>query len=116
VTFDGSTAWGDRSRIPFRVTSTDWQESDQVLAGILSDFGATAHPVAFGGRGAFDGVMVGTFRSPRVEGRFTGEGLRAFDTLWGSGDGNVVYENRYINITPGRVRMGDSEITAEGRF
>ena len=29
-----------RSRLPFHVTSSDWQESDQVLAGIISDFGS----------------------------------------------------------------------------
>ena len=40
VTFEGSTAYGDRSRIGFHVTSSDWQESDQVLAGIMTDFGA----------------------------------------------------------------------------
>ena len=33
VTFSGRTAWGDNSRIPFNVTSTDLQESDRVLAG-----------------------------------------------------------------------------------
>ena len=32
VTFSGRTAWGDNSRIPFHVTSTDLQESDRVLA------------------------------------------------------------------------------------
>ena len=36
----GTTAWGDRSRLPFHVTSSDWQESDQVLAGIMTDFGS----------------------------------------------------------------------------
>jgi hypothetical protein len=60
--------------------------------------------------------MLGAFRNPRVEGRFAGESLSAFDTLWGNGDGHVVFENRYINVTGGRVRFGDSEITAEGRF
>jgi hypothetical protein len=116
VSFDGTTAWGERSRLPFRVVSSDWQESDQVLAGIISDFGAPTRPVAFGGRGTFDGVMLGSFRNPRVEGRFAGESLSAFDTLWGNGDGQIVFENRYINVTGGRVRFGGSEITAEGRF
>ncbi len=116
VSFDGSTAWGDRSRLPFKVVSADWQESDQVLAGIITDFGAPTRPVPFGGRGTFDGVMLGPFRNPRVEGRFVGESLRAFDTLWGDGDAQIVFENKYITVTGGRVRMGDSEITAEGRF
>src|SRR5262249_28114136 len=38
VLFQGSTAWGERSRFTFHVTSGDWQESDQVLAGIITDF------------------------------------------------------------------------------
>ena len=29
VSFEGRTAWGERSRIPFHVTSADWQESDR---------------------------------------------------------------------------------------
>jgi hypothetical protein len=29
VEFEGRTAYGDRSRIPFHVTSLDWQESDR---------------------------------------------------------------------------------------
>src|SRR5581483_11724929 len=61
VTFQGTTAWGDRSRIGFHVTSRDWQESDEVLAGIITDFGSRTGPVAFGGRGEFDGVMTGAF-------------------------------------------------------
>jgi len=116
VAFEGSTAWGERSRLPFHVTSSDWQESDQVLAGIMTDFGAATGPVPFGGRGEFDGVMLGPFRSPRVEGNFSGEDLRAFDTLWGSGTGRIVFENRYVTVTGGRVRLDDSEILADGRF
>ncbi len=33
VTFQGTTAYGDRSQLAFHVTSRDWQESDQLLAG-----------------------------------------------------------------------------------
>ena len=116
VTFGGSTAYGDRSRIRFHVTSADWQESDQLLAGIMTDFGSPAHPVTFGGRGEFHGVMTGAFRHPRVEGDFTGEGLRAFDTVWGAGNGHIVVENSYVDVANGLVRLGDSEIHADGRF
>ncbi len=116
VTFEGSTAWGDRSRLPFHVISSDWQESDQLLAGIITDVGAATRPVAFGGRGEFDGIMLGSFRSPRVEGRITGEDLRAFDTLWGRGEGRIAYENKYIDVADGRVRLNGSEIVADGRF
>jgi hypothetical protein len=116
VTFGGTTAYGVRSRLPFHVTSSDWQESDEVLAGIISDFGSPTGAVPFAGRGEFDGVMTGAFRAPRVEGLFTGEDLRAFDTLWGSGSAQIVVENRYVNVKDGAVRAGDSEIRADGQF
>jgi translocation-and-assembly-module (TAM) inner membrane subunit TamB-like protein len=116
VTFSGSTAYGDASRLPFHVTSSDWQESDQLLAGIMTDFGAPTGPVPFGGRGEFDGVMSGPFRRPRVEGLFTGEDLRAFDTLWGSGRARIVVENKYVNVADSAVGLGDSEIRADGLF
>src|SRR5262249_3184676 len=96
VTFEGTTAYGDASRLAFHVTSADWQESDQLLAGIMTDFGARTGPVPFGGRGEFDGVMTGAFRRPRVEGTFTGERLRGFDTIWGDATGHVVVQNNYV--------------------
>jgi hypothetical protein len=116
VTFGGTTAYGDRSRLPFHVTSSDWQESDQVLAGIITDFGAPTGPVPFAGRGEFDGVMTGAFRKPRVEGLFSGEDLRAFDTLWGSGSARIVVDNKYVDVKDGVVRLGPSEIRADGLF
>jgi hypothetical protein len=116
VTFDGTTAYGDRSRLPFHVTSSDWQESDQLLAGIISDFGSPTGAVPFGGRGEFDGVMTGAFRNPRVEGLFTGEDLRAFDTMWGGGTAQIVVQNRYVNVTNGAVTSDGSEIRADGLF
>jgi TamB, inner membrane protein subunit of TAM complex len=116
VTFGGTTAYGAQSHLPFHVTSGDWQESDELLAGIISDFGSPSGAVPFAGRGEFDGVMTGAFRAPRVEGLFTGEDLRAFDTLWGSGSAQIVVENRYVNVKDGVVRAGDAEIRADGLF
>jgi hypothetical protein len=116
VTFQGSTAWGERSRFAFHVASSDWQESDQVLAGIITDFGSPTGTVAFGGRGEFDGVMTGAFKRPRVEGTFSGEDLRAWDTLWGGGSGHIVVENGYVKTTDAVLRHGASEIHADGLF
>jgi hypothetical protein len=116
VTFEGTTAYGERSRLPFHVTSGDWQESDQLLTGIMTDFGSPAGPVTFGGRGEFDGVMTGAFRRPRVEGRFNGEDLRGFDVLWGAGSGQVVIENSYVKVADAVVRLDDSEIHIDGLF
>jgi hypothetical protein len=116
VRFEGTTAWGADSSFRFHVTSADWQESDQLLAGILTDFGSPTRAVTFGGRGEFDGQMTGAFRQPRVEGLFTGENLRAWDTLWGSGSGRIVVENGYVTVRDSSIRLGDSEIRADGRF
>ena len=71
--FQGRTAYGERSQIPFHVTSLDWQESDRVLAGIMTAFGAPTGAVPIGGIGEFDGVMLGAFSKPRIEGTFTGD-------------------------------------------
>ena len=116
VRFDGATQWGDESRFQFHVTSADWQESDQVLAGILTDFGARTGPVVIGGRGGFDGVMTGPFRRPRVEGRFVGEQMRAWDTVWGDGEADIVVENSYVRVSGATIRHRGSEIRAEGLF
>jgi hypothetical protein len=116
VTFQGATAWGERSRLSFHVTSGDWQESDQVLAGIMTDFGEPTGAVAFGGRGEFDGMMTGPFRNPRVEGEFSGEDLRAFDTLWGGGDAHIAVENSYVKVTDGIVSWLGSEMRFDGLF
>jgi hypothetical protein len=116
VSFEGSTAYGERSHIAFRVLSADWQESDQLLAGIMTDFGSRTGPVAFGGRGQFDGLMTGAFRRPRVEGDFAGERLRGFDAVWGDANGHVVVENSYVAVKDAVVRNGDSEIRVDGLF
>ena len=71
--------------IPFHVTSLDWQESDRVLAGIMTVFGASTSAVPIGGYGGFDGVMRESFGRPRIRGRFWGERLKAWDVVWGSG-------------------------------
>jgi hypothetical protein len=116
VSFEGRTAWGNASAFRFHVTSADWQESDQVLAGILTNFGSRTGPVPIGGRGEFDGGMTGSFRQPRVEGVFSGEEMRAWDTVWGDGSAHIVVENSYVTVSDGTVRRGDSEIRAEGLY
>ena len=115
VEFQGAADWDAHGRFAFHVTSRDWQESDEVLAGILTDFGSPTTPVAFGGSGEFDGVMTG-FSRPRVEGDFSGHDLWAWDTLWGAGSAHIVFENHYVTVRNGVFRLGDSEIHADGLF
>ena len=116
VSFEGRTAYGERSTIPFHVTSTDWQESDRVLAGIMTAFGSPTTAVAVGGYGQFDGTMRLAFRRPRIDGHFSGQRLRAWDVVWGTAEGDLVIENGYVTLTNARVASGESVVETEGRF
>ena len=116
VEFKGRTAWAQRSEIPFHVTSLDWQESDRVLAGIMTAFGAPTGAIDIGGRGEFDGVMLEAFSRPRIEGHFVGDRMRAWDTIWGHGVADLVIQNGYVDITKSAIEHQGSRIEAEGRF
>jgi hypothetical protein len=116
VDFHGRTAWAKRSTIPFHVTSLDWLESDRLLAGIMTAFGSKTSAIDIGGRGEFDGTMYAAFSNPRIEGRFTGDRMRAWGVTWGHGTGDLVIENSYVFITNARVEASGSRIDAEGKF
>jgi translocation and assembly module TamB len=116
VTFSGRTAWGDNSYIPFHVTSADLQESDRVLAGMMSAFGTPTNAIEVSGQAKFSGVMTESLRRPRVEGTFAAEDLRAFDVNWGSGEAALVIQNSYADVTNGRMRKANGEILVNGRF
>jgi hypothetical protein len=116
VEFQGRTAYGDRSEFPFYARSADWQESDRLLAGIITAFGSPTGVVTVGGWGEFRGTMTKSFKSPLVQGDFSGDGLRAWDVVWGKATGRLSIENGYVDITRGAVSRGASTIEAEGRF
>ena len=116
VEFKGRTAWAQRSQIPFHVTSLDWLESDRLLAGIMTAFGAPTGAIDIGGRGEFDGVMLESFSKPRIEGHFAGDRMRAWDTLWGHGVADLVIDNNYVDIKQSVIEHEGSRIDAEGRF
>lgn len=116
VEFQGRTAFGERSVIPFHVTSTNWQESDRVLAGIMTAFGSVTRPVEMDGAGTFDGILLNAFRAPRIEGEFTARRMRAWDVEWGAGSSHIVVENGYLDVKGAVVRKGSGELRAEGRF
>jgi hypothetical protein len=116
VEFSGRTAFGERSRIPFHVTSLDWQESDRVLVGIMNAFGSPTGAVPIGGHGEFDGVMLGAFTQPRIDGTFSGGRMRAWNVVWGQGRARVQIENGYVYVTDGVITKGDAEIVANGPF
>ncbi len=116
VEYEGRTAYGVRSRMPFHVTSLDWQESDRVLAGIMTAFGSPTGAVPIGGMGQFDGVMLNAFSKPRIEGAFTGDHMRAWDVVWGNGHADVVIENSYVIVNDSTLAHGGGEIEADGTF
>ena len=116
VEIEGRTAYGERSELPFHVSSADWQESDRLFAGVLTAFGSPTSAIPIGGHGTFDGVMRNAFRQPRIEGRFAGERMRAFDVVWGRVAGDAVIENSYADVTGVVITDGASTIRTEGRF
>lgn len=116
VSFEGTTDNGQASRIPFHVTSGDWQESDRVLTGIIMAVTGSSRAVPVGGVGTFDGVMLGAFNAPRVEGRFTGERMRAWDVTWGTGTADVVVQNSYALIENAVITKGTGRMDVSGTF
>jgi hypothetical protein len=116
IAFEGATAYGERSKMPFRVTSRNWQESDRFLAGIMTAFGAPTRAIPIDGVGTFDGVMLGAFRRPRIEGRFTGSEMRAWDVTWGDIDGDFVVENSYTEISRAVILRDLSRMDVTGKF
>ena len=116
VAFDGRTAWGKASRLPFHVTSRNWQESHRFLAGVMSMFAAPTAAVPVDGIGEFDGVMLGDLADPRVEGRFSGHEMRAWNVTWGDLTGTAVIENAYAWVTDGVVTQGHARMDVDGQF
>ena len=82
----------------------------------MTAFGAPTRAIPIDGVGKFDGVMLGAFRRPRIEGRFTGSEMRAWDVNWGEIDGDFVVENSYANISRAVIRSGLSRMDVTGQF
>lgn len=116
VEFEGRTAYGDRSHFPFYARSADWQEGDRLLAGIITAFGSPTGVIKVGGWGEFHGTMVGAFKEPRIVGTFSGDGMRAWDVVWGRGEAQIVIQNGYVDVNRAVVTRDDSEILVNGRF
>jgi hypothetical protein len=117
VSFGGRMGHDGHNELPFAVTSHDWQESDRVLAAIMTAVSGPTGAIEVGGRGTFNGRMTGAFSSPRIEGHFTGEALRVWDVTWGRAAADLVIENKYVDITHSLI-TGEpgSQIVADGRY
>ena len=116
VTFDGRTRSGSEASIPFKVASTNWQESNRLMVAVMTAVGSPTDPPAVDGAGTFDGIMLGDLARPRIEATFAAEGLRAWNVVWGDGGGEIVVENSYLDIRGGHFRHGDAELSVDGLF
>lgn len=116
VEFEGRTAFGEQSQFPFYARSADWQESDRLLAGIITAFGSPTGIIRVGGFGEFNGTMTKSFKNPLVQGRFVGDRLRAWDVVWGRATGQLSIENGYVDVTKAVATTEGSSVEAEGRF
>jgi hypothetical protein len=117
VAFDGRTAWGEASRLPIHVSSTNWQESHRFLTGIMTMVASPTAAVPVDGIGTFDGVVLGSLGNPRVEGAFAGQAMRAWNVTWGEITGDTVIENSYAFVKNVVVRDGIAgRMDIEGKF
>jgi hypothetical protein len=116
VEFQGRTAFGDRSEFPFFARSADWQESDRLMAGILTAFGSPTGIIRVGGHGEFRGTMTKSFKSPLIEGDFVGHDMRAWDVVWGRAAGRLSIENGYVDLAKAVVTRDSSSIEVGGLF
>ena len=116
IAFGGRTAWGADTRVAFDVASANWQESDRLMAAVMTAAGAPTSPFAVDGYGTLDGVLLGDLASPRVEAVFAGEDVRAWNVEWGAGRGEFVVEDSYLDVIGGDFRRGGAALGIDGRF
>ncbi len=116
VAFDGRTDWGLASRLPFHVSTRNWQESHRFLAGIMTMVAAPTAAVPVDGVGEFDGVMLGDLSDPRVEGSFRGRAMRAWNVSWGTLEGRADIENSYAFVRDVVATRGPSRLDIDGQF
>src|SRR5690606_30491495 len=116
IAFSGRMAPDGSNVFPFHVTSHDWQESDRLLAAIMTAVSGPTRAVEVGGRGRFDGVMTGAFSSPRIECHFDGEAMRVCDVTWRTATADLVIERGYVDITNSHITRDGGTITSDGRF
>jgi hypothetical protein len=116
VTFDGRTGGDAPTRIPFRATSSDWQEGYRLMTAVMTAVGSPTEPFEVDGAGTFEGVMLGDLARPRVEATFAGEALHAWNVDWGVGGGGIVVDNGYLEVRNGLFRNDGAEFGADGTF
>src|SRR5690606_21421513 len=107
---------GESTRMPFVVSSADWQESYRTFATVRTALGTPTTTIDVSGYGTFDGVLLGAVRQPHIEGTFDTHRMRAWDVEWGDASGHAVIAEGYAEVTDATIVAGDSRIEADGRF
>jgi hypothetical protein len=93
------------------------RESDRVFAGVLTAFGSEDEgDYRLAATERSTGRWTGAFSSPRIEGDFGGEQMRAWDVVWGSVRGKALIQNSYVDVTDVTITSGTSVITTTGRY
>ena len=87
-----------------------------MMASMLTAFGVSTGEIAVAGHGRLDGVMLGTFASPRIEASFDGHDIRAWNVSWGAGQGMITVENSYLDVMGGRFERAAAALQVDGRF
>jgi translocation and assembly module TamB len=119
VAFHGRyTSEGGRLNMPVHLTSYDAQESDRLLAAILTERGSATNVIPVGGAFTFDGKLTESFAALRAAGRFAGESIYAFKNTWGRTTGDIVLHDNGVDITNGLVTGAapGSRLDIDGRF
>jgi hypothetical protein len=116
VTFSGH-ARGGPVNVPFHVTSHDWQASDRMFTAIMTNFGSQVGAIPVGGRGTFDGSLTKAFNAPRIEGKFSGDQMHAWDVDWGLASGEIAIENGYMDLVKGVITYpSGGRVETSGKF
>ena len=92
------------------------QESDRVMAAVMTAFGRPTGDLTIDGRGTMTGVMLGALTSPRIEAAFAGDAIDAWNVEWGRGAGDIVVEDSVLEVTGARFRQAASSLAVDGRF
>ena len=116
VEFEGRTAYGEASHIPFHVSSADWQESDRVFAGMLTAFGVRTRAIPIGGYGTFDGVMVGDLQTPPNRRRLLGRADSRLGRRLGIGERRSGHPEQLRRRIRRRHHSGDRASEPPGDF
>lgn len=116
LAFNGRTEFGENSNMPFRLSTTDAQESDRLLTEVLAAFKSKTTPIMTGGLGTFEGVLTKSFANPHIVGTFDVQHLRYWDVDWGRARGKMVVDNFYADVTDTTFERHGGVISTVGRY